>query len=254
MAKRTVGVQLIIFGKRVNEDLPGVLDEVAAAGYQAVETGFMSKIAGKEFRKMLADRGLKHVGAHHSGHQTDQVPAIIDWLRETGATDLILSDLETRELTEDLYQRKAKVYNAAGEKCRQAGLTLSYHNHSWEFGRIGGKLALERLYELTDPEFVKACIDTYWVWDGQADPAAFVKKHEARLRILHAKDSFLKEVGQRSFCPVGAGVIDYPAIFAAFQSSPAPWVVVEQDMPREGTTAAAECALARTYIKQKIGL
>ena len=37
MAERTVGVQLIIFGKqRVEEDLAGVLDDVAAAGYQAV--------------------------------------------------------------------------------------------------------------------------------------------------------------------------------------------------------------------------
>jgi sugar phosphate isomerase/epimerase len=252
--KRTVGVQLIIFGKRPGQDLAGVLDEVAAAGYQAVETGVMTQVNGKDFKKMLADRKLAHVGAHTGGEKADQIGPVLDWLGETGGTDLIFSDLETRTLTEEMYQRKADAYNAAGEKCRQAGITLSYHNHAWEFGQVGGKIALEWLYEHTDPQFVKACIDAYWVWDGKADPAAFLRKHGSRLRILHAKDSFNKEVGHRAFCPVGAGVLDFPGIFKAIEASPAPWVVVEEDLPRDGTTAAQECALSRKYIKEKIGI
>ena len=254
MAKQTVGVQLIIFGKRAGQDLAGVLDEVAAAGYQAVETGVMMQVKGQDFRKMLADRNLKHVGAHTGGEKADQIAPILDWLKETGGTDLIFSDLETRTLTEEMYGRKAKAYNAAGEQAKKAGITLSYHNHSWEFGQVGGKLALEWLYERTDPQVVKACIDAYWVWDGKADPAAFLAKHASRLRVLHAKDSFNKEVGHRSFCPVGAGVLDYPAIFQAVAKSPAPWAVVEEDEPRAGKTAAEECAFSRKYIKEKIGL
>jgi sugar phosphate isomerase/epimerase len=250
-----VGVQLIIFGKRTKEDLAGVLDEVAAAGYQAVETGFMAgQIGGKDFRKMLSDRGLVHVGAHHGGHQTEQAGQVIDWLRETGGTDLILSDLETRELSEEVYKRKAEAYSAAGQKCAKAGITLSYHNHNWEMGRIGEKLALDRLCDLTSPELLKLCIDAYWVRDGGVEPAGFIRRHAARLRVLHAKDSFSKDVGKRSFCPVGAGVLDFPAVFKAIESSPAPWVVVEEDMPREGKTAAEECALSRKYIREKIGM
>jgi len=253
--KPTVAVQLIVFGKRTREDLPGVLDDVAKAGYQAVETGMMAaQISGKDFRKMLQDRGLVHVGAHWSGDKVDQIGPVIDWLRETGATDLPMSDLDTRELSADLYKRKADAYNAAGRRCAQAGLTLSYHNHNWELGRLGERLALEVLYEQTDPAVVQACIDVYWVRDGGQDPAAFVRKHAARLRILHAKDSFNPERGHGSYCPVGAGVLDFPAIFQAAGASPAPWVVVEQDVPRAGTTPADECALSRTYIREKIGL
>ena len=255
MKKPTVAVQLIIFGKRTKDDMAGVLDDVAAAGFQAVETGFhAAQFSGKEFGKMLADRGLRHVGAHWSGDKADQIGPVLDWMRDTGATDLPLSDLDTRELSADLYKRKADAYNAAGEQCRKAGITLSYHNHNWELGRIGDKLALELIYELTDPKLVKACIDVYWVWDGKADPAAFVRKHASRLRILHAKDSFSQEPGHRSFCPVGAGVLDFPAILKAAEGSPAPWVVVEEDMPREGTTAKDESAFSRKYLKDKIGL
>ena len=255
MARPTVAVQLIIFGKRTKDDMAGVLDEVAAAGYQAVETGFhAAQFSGKEFGKMLSDRGLRHVGAHWTGEKLDQIGPIIEWLRETGATDLPLSDLDTRELSLDLYKRKAEAYNAAGEQCRKSGVTLSYHNHNWELGRIGEKLALELIYELTDPNFLKACIDVYWVRDGGADPAAFVRKHASRLRILHAKDSSSEETGKRSFCPVGAGVLDFPAVFAAAAKSPAPWVVVEEDLPREGKLPKDEIALSRKYIREKIGL
>jgi sugar phosphate isomerase/epimerase len=254
MTNRTVGVQLIIFGKRAGTDLAGVLDDVAAAGFGAVETGYPAQVSGKDFKKMLADRTLAHVGAHWSGDRASEIGPILDWLGATGGTDLIFSDLETRTLTEDLYKRKADVYNAAGQQCLKAGITLSYHNHNWEFGQVGGKLGLEWLYERTNPQWLKACIDAYWVWDGKADPVAFFRKHASRLRILHAKDSFSKEPGHRSFCPVGAGVLDFPGIFKAIESSPAPWVVVEQDVPREGKTAAQESALSRKYIKEKIGL
>lgn len=255
MTKRSVGVQLIIFGKRTSEDLAGVLDDVAAAGFQAVETGILAgQVSGKDFRKMLVDRNLVHVGAHCDGRQMDAIGPAMDWVHETGGTDLILSDLDTSVLTEERYTQKAAAYNAAGQKCLQAGLTLSYHNHSWEFGKVGGKLALEWLYERTNPAWLKACIDVYWVWDGKSDPAAFVKKHAARLRILHAKDSFNKETGHRSFCPVGAGVLDFPAIFQAVNASAAPWIVVEEDHPRQGTTALAECTASRTYLREKIGV
>jgi sugar phosphate isomerase/epimerase len=253
MAKQTVGVQLIIFDKRVKEDLAGVLDEVAAAGYQAVETGFMGpQIPGRDFKKMLGARGLLHVGAHYGGDKADQVGPVIDWTCEAGGTEVIFSDLDTREMSLDLYKKKAAAYNRAGDQCRKMGLTLSYHNHNWEFAKIDNEPAIELLYRLTDPELVKACIDAYWVRDGGSDPAAFVKKHAKRLRILHAKDSFLQEVGKRSFAPVGVGVLDFPAIIKAMKSSAAPWIVTEEDMPRQGTTAAGEITLSRQYLRETI--
>jgi sugar phosphate isomerase/epimerase len=257
MSSQTVAVQLIIFGKRTASDLPGVLDDVAAAGFQAVETGYFPNVKGPDFKKMLADRNLRHVGAHWTGDKADQIAPILDWLHHTGGTDLIFSDLETRSLSQELYDNKAKTYNAAGQQAKAAGITLSYHNHNWEFGQIavgGGKLALEYLYERTDPDLLKACIDVYWVWDGKSDPAAFLTKHASRLRILHAKDSSNKEPGHRSFCPVGAGILDFPAIFKVAAKSPAPWIVVEEDMPRPNTTPKQECTLSRTYIKQTTNL
>jgi sugar phosphate isomerase/epimerase len=97
-------------------------------------------------------------------------------------------------------------------------------------------------------------VDVYWVRDGGTDPAAFVGKHAARVRILHAKDSYLEERGKRSFAPVGGGVLDFPAIFKALAPSPCPWVVVEQDTPNAGQTAEACVKASRLYLRDKMSL
>jgi len=249
MAKRTVGVQLIVFGKRTREDLAGVLDDVAEAGYQAVETGYLGEqVSGKEFKKMLEDRGLVHVGSHFGGPALDQIDKVIDWVAETGGTDIPLSDDRSRGQGLEAYKQLAEQYNAAGSKCAKAGLVLSYHNHTWELQEHRGVLPLEYLYEQTDPDLVKLCIDTYWIWDGGVDPAEFVGKYADRLRILHAKDSYLEETGQRSFGTVGEGVLDFPAIFKAIESSPAPWIVVEQDVPDHDRTPLDCSAASRKNI------
>ena len=51
-----------------------------------------------------------------------------------------------------------------------AGLVLTYHNHALEFTRTDGRLALELIYEKTDPAHLQAEIDTYWVQTGGGDP------------------------------------------------------------------------------------
>ena len=255
MAKRTVGVQLIVFGRRSKEDLAGVLDDVAAAGYQAVETGFLAdQVSGKDFRKMLDDRGLVHVGSHFGGMHMDKIGSVIDWLKETGGTDMPISDNTLRGAPLEAYRQRAAEFIAGGRKCADAGITLSYHNHSWEFVRQDGLLPIEVLYEAADPSFVKACVDVYWVRDGGVDPAAFVGRHADRVRILHAKDSYLEEVGKRSFAPVGHGVLDFPAIMKALEPSPCPWVVVEQDGPNPGETARSATAKSRAYLRDAFSL
>jgi sugar phosphate isomerase/epimerase len=256
MAKRTVGIQLIIFGgERVKTDLPGVLDVVADAGYQAVETGFFAdRISGKEFKKMLDDRGLRHVGVHWGGMHADKIGPVIDWMAATGGTDIPLSDNTLANAPLELYKQRAEEYTAAGRLAAQAGITVSYHNHSWEFVEQDGRLPLEVLYEAVDPKFVQACIDVYWVRDGGADPAAFVSKWGKRLRILHAKDSYLEEAGKRSFAPVGSGVLDFPAIIKAAEPSPCPWIVVEQDTPNPGETAESCTVASRKYLRETLGL
>jgi sugar phosphate isomerase/epimerase len=52
-----LGIQTIIFGKRTGEDLPGVLKDIKAAGYDGLEFG-MSARTPEEVRGLFSAAGL----------------------------------------------------------------------------------------------------------------------------------------------------------------------------------------------------
>ena len=58
-----LGIQLIIFGKRGGEDLPGVLADVKAAGYDGAEVGNpTTSIAAYDYKQLFDDAGLACAG------------------------------------------------------------------------------------------------------------------------------------------------------------------------------------------------
>ena len=65
MSKPRLGIQLIIFRERGQQDLPGVLRDVARAGYDGVETGnlFQSR-SPEEIQALFKETGLALTGAH----------------------------------------------------------------------------------------------------------------------------------------------------------------------------------------------
>ncbi len=92
-------------------------------------------------------------------------------------------------------------------------------------GRRG--YALDLLYENTSPESLYAELDTYWVQHGGADPTEYIRKLSGRISILHVKD--MADDEERSFAPVGSGILDWPAIHAASQEAGVDYYCVEQD-------------------------
>ena len=95
---------------------------------------------------------------------------------------------------------------------------------AWRF------LWLEEFYRLTDPEFVKAEIDTYWIARGGQDPAKWIYKVKGRMPVVHFKDFAL--IGKDAHeCEVGSGNLDWKDIIKACKKTKVRWYVVEQDNP-----------------------
>jgi sugar phosphate isomerase/epimerase len=207
-----------------------------------------SQIRAADLKKLLDGLGLELVGTHvgFEALKTD-VDRLCDYLVQTGGTHLICSGVGDRAKGLAAYEEAASLMNEVGKQVARRGLTLCYHNHSFEFQRFAGTTALLRLFELTDPAAVKLCIDTYWVHHGGEDPAAFVARYADRTAILHLKD--MKET---TFAEVGQGVLDFPAILKAVEGKPVPWAVVEQD--RTARTPEESVRLSRQYLKETLGL
>ena len=111
---------------------------------------------------------------------------------------------------------------------RRAGLTFSYHNHSFELERFNGRTGLEILYEDSDPKYFNSELDTYWIQHGGADPAAWIRQLKGRAHIVHLKDMAMDDRTQL-FAEVGEGNLNWHAILDACKEADVEWYIVEQD-------------------------
>ncbi len=249
MAQPMVACQLIVFGGRDRTDLPGVLREVAAAGYDGFEGGGPGARSAAEMKALLQELGLQLAGVH-TGYEGLQDPgATLAYMNALDCHLLMCSGVGSRESGLGAYERAAEAFNAVGRRCQENGIRFCYHNHAWEFEAYGGVQALDRLYELTDPRYVHLCVDVYWVARGGADPVAFLQQHLDRIGTVHFKD-----MGQDgSFAEVGQGTLDFPGMMEVLSTKPdLDWIIVEQD--RTSRTPEGSIALSRQYMRDQLGL
>ena len=241
------------------------LDEVAEAGYRAVEPGNFGYLPtdAAATRRALAERGLHIPGgtlfAEMSSRPADALLASLDetasWLSAVGAQFLVLLDGFNRHPDTGAEQGPKRLDDAAfavfvdriqamGRRARDThGLTLVFHPHC--DATIETEAEIERLLAATDPALVGLCMDTgHHAYSG-GDPVAFWRRHAARMPYVHFKSMnrrVLDEV-HRSGWPWGVavargvteeparGIVDFPALAAAMQGSGYEgYAIVEQDM------------------------
>jgi sugar phosphate isomerase/epimerase len=136
-----------------------------------------------------------------------------------------------REEDEDGFRRFAEEATRVGERLHDAGLTFSYHNHSFEFVRFGERTGLDIIYEESDPRYLQAEIDTYWVQHGGGDPAAWIRRMKDRMPVVHLKDMVIVD-GEQAMAEIGEGNLNWPAVLQACQEAGVEWYAVEQDICR----------------------
>jgi sugar phosphate isomerase/epimerase len=210
-------------------DLLGALRLVAEVGYPAVQLAGYGGLSALQLKQALADLGLLAAGSHVNLEALEAQPdREIAYCLEVGTPDVVIPAMP-RELrnSPDGYRRLADTMNELGARCRTHGARLSYHNHAFEFERLGERPALDQLLNWCDPQLVAWEPDVYWVQVGGEDPAAYIRKYAGRTPLVHLKD--MTAGANPTYAEVGEGVLDWPAIFAACESSNPEWYVVEQD-------------------------
>jgi sugar phosphate isomerase/epimerase len=239
MPQLPIALQMYTVRDVAEKDFLGTLRQIAQIGYTGVELAGTGGLSTSALKAALDDLGLRVAGSHTplSVLESD-LAGVIEFHQAVGSSYIIVPWVppECRETLEG-WRRVAASLNQIGREVRQAGLYLCYHNHAFEFETFDGKFALDWLYELTDPELVKAELDTYWVQYAGQDPATYIHKYADRVELLHLKDM---EPGEEPmFTEVGEGILNWPAIFQAAEASAVRWYVVEQDRCRRPSIESA---------------
>lgn len=213
-------------------DIAVTLKKISAIGYPAVQASGLGPIDAAELVALARDAGLVICATHEPGDMILNRPQeVVARLQKLGCrhTAYPFPAGIVLESYEDVLAFAARL-DAAGKVLHEAGLTLSYHNHHLEFRRVGDALILETLYRETDPRYLQAEIDTYWVQYGGADPVAWCQRMDRRLPLLHLKDFAINKEGQIVFAEIGAGNLFWPLIIEAADKSGCEWFIVEQDI------------------------
>jgi len=239
MASFNIGIQLYTVRDALKKDFQGTIQALADMGYEGVEFawnyGGMNPDALADF---LDTCGLQAAGLH---------APLDDLLKPDGQSYAYALGIGSPYVTTSLAGEVAKDWQAAVKNVAKAGkiaadhgLCFTYHNHAQEFETVDGEVALDMLYEKTDPEAVQGELDTYWIKKGGQDPVAYIRKYAWRVPQIHLKDM---DKADGSFAPVGTGLIDVPAVLALAEEIGAAWVIVEQDTCKGPALEAARTSI-----------
>lgn len=230
----SVGLQLYTVRGPMQRDVAGTLAQVAAAGYPIVETAGTAGLDAAAFRAMLDRAGLRSPSGHYALEQLDtNADALFATARTLGQEWIVVASVpRAARATLADYSTLAARFNRIGARCRDAGFRFAYHNHDAEFETFGsGAPAYDTLLAQTDPALVAFELDAYWAYKAGHDPVRYFRRFPGRFALCHVKDG--TAAPERRMTDVGAGVIDFGALFDGSSTAGLRYAFVEHDQPTD---------------------
>lgn len=205
--------------------------KIRETGYPAVQVSGIGAIPDDEVVRIMAGEGLTICATHEPSQSILDTPEkAVERVHRLGCTQTAYPypggiDFSDARQIETLCEK----LDRAGAIFRQAGVTLSYHNHAIEFMPFRGATVLDFIFAQTARRNLTAELDTYWVQFGGGDPVAWCAKLAGRLSVMHLKDYGFTAENKPVFAEIGRGNLDFARIIAAAENSGCAWFVVEQD-------------------------
>jgi len=278
MVRLPIALQLFSVRDDMEADFAGTLEKVKRMGYDGVEFAGLYGNTPEQVRELCQKLDLQPVSAHVGlNEMIEDLQGTLDAYQTIGCHQIVIPYLteEYRPGSEG-FQSLIDWAQKIGAQCKARGMTLAYHNHNFEFTKIGEEYALDILYRDVDADCLQTQLDTCWVFVGGEDPIKYVRKYAGREYTVHLKDFWVRSDFVRSqqcgelyqllgiddgpqvpeeegevFCfrPIGYGVQNVAGIVQAAQESGAKWFIVEQDSPSMGKTPLQCAEMSIQYLK-----
>ena len=262
-----VAVQVYSVRDDAKADLRATLEKIRDMGYDGVEFAGLYGNSPADIKAMLDEIGLTAVSAHvpFADLRRDAKGVIADYVT-LGCKWIAVPylDKEDRPGSGDFDKTIADI-EAIGKEAKAQGIQLLYHNHDFEFVKVGQEYALDILYSSISADYLQTELDTCWVKVGGEDPAQYILKYANRSPLVHLKDfkgskseNMYGLIGKSDKAetsstfelrPVGFGVQEWPSILEASEKAGAQWVIVEQDSATMGKTPLESIKMARDYLE-----
>lgn len=245
-----IAVQMYTLREESEKDFAGTLKKVAELGFDGVEFAGYGGLTAKEVKDLLDDLGLQAASSHVSLEELkNNLEKVIEDQKILGSKYVVCPYLMPESRNEQNYKALISFLDQAGEECLREGITLLYHNHDFELERLSdGRLALEAIFDDTNPNHVKTEFDVYWLTKAGQNPVEWIDRYKNRTPLVHLKDMTTDE--EQFFAELGTGGVDIEAVISIGEKAGVKWWVVEQDVCRQNPFESIEVSIK--YLKEKL--
>ena len=208
------------------KDPEKTLAAISAIGYSGVEFTDYLGMDATELKDLLDKYGLKAVSSHISYKKlSENFIDEINYVKALGANYITIPSLPSEMRNDEL-----SILHAAAElddmarKAKQKGISLSYHNHTFEFLTVFNNRSIEQIL-IDEAPNLNFEVDTGWAGVSGIDNKEFLAKLGYRVDLVHVKDVNNENIPVE----IGEGRLNIKAVFDMVDKMAIRWAIVEQD-------------------------
>ncbi len=235
-----IALQMYSLREQMKSDVPGTHAIIPKMGINYIEGGGTYGMSKEAYQQLLKDNKLSVVAVGADYKQLQENPqAIIDNAKAYGAkyatcfwiphTSGKFSIKETEEAI--------ALFNQAGKKLKDAGITLCYHPHGYEFTPHKDGVLFDVMLE--NAQNFAFNMDVFWVQMGGGDPLAIMQRYPNKFPLLHLKDRAKGTPGStdgrgdvETNVVLGTGDIDIRGLIKQAQKSKTKYLIIEDESSR----------------------
>jgi len=242
MNKEDISVQL--YTTRKFQPYAPIFEFIKDSGVINLELFGLESINIDEFKDNMVSNNITSHSSHVSFEALKNTEDIIDRAKKLNINHVIVPAPPARkdgdfkntfEMNEEEWTAFGRDLSSYVSQIEDAGLTLGYHNHSYEFKPLeSGKLPIECMMDQN--ENLKLEIDLGWAVAGGADPITWIKKYSHQIVACHLKDFYSKEkdmLDHDNQSSIGDGFIDWTLLINTMRETGCKLFILEHDDPKD---------------------
>ena len=199
MTAQEFGIQLYSLRNQFKKDVAGSLKTISDWGLTNLEGGDTYGLTFEEFDGLLNKYNLDvvSIGANYDDLKNNPEKVLAS-AKQFSAKYVMCSWIPHKGNKFDIVTTKEAVtiFNTAGKLLKDAGITLAYHAHGYEFRPYEDGTLFDYMAEnATNFAFE---MDVFWVQHGGADPMTLLNKYPDKFVLFHLKDMEKGVVGNNT--------------------------------------------------------
>lgn len=237
----SIGVQTYSFRNSFPNGIEATLDTIAEMGITLIEGGPL-ELEPEQFVKLCNDRGMRVVSTGADfGELRDDPETVAERAKRMGVNYVMCAWVPHKggQFNKENADLAISVFENAGKVLKEAGITLCYHFHGYEFQPYENATLTEYMIENSNPDYLAFEMDIMWIHFGGGDPALLLRQYPNRWKLMHIKDlkigtpkNLTGGTDTDNDVAVGTGELDIPEIMKAAKEVGVEYYFIEDESSR----------------------